>query len=87
MPAYSDRTQTEDSGGSGFVTIPAIGGTPLPVPVRSIVVLTAGNLSVVLADGSNNSANVIPVTASPYPLPYGVVALATNNTAVIIGLR
>lgn len=85
MP-LSDRQQTEDAGAWGFVTLPAVGAAPLSQPVRSVVVITAGNLALTLADGSNNSASVIPVTASPYPLPYAAIGLATNNTAVVLGL-
>jgi hypothetical protein len=71
---------------SGFVTIPAIGGTALEVPTRAIVISTAGNLAVVMADGSDNSATVIAVTAGQI-YPFEVTKYATNNTAVALGLR
>lgn len=87
MPQYSDRTQTEDSGGQGFVTIPAIGQPPLSIPPRAIIITGPGNLVVQLPDGSDNIASPIAVTASPSPLPYGAVRFATGNTCTAIGLR
>lgn len=84
---FSGATITQDLGATGFVTIPAIGATRLNTPVRALIVITAGNLAVELDDGTDNSASVIPVTASPTPIQLGAVRFAPNNTAVCIGLR
>lgn len=77
---------TRDSGGWGFVAIPAIGAPALTFPIRGVVCTTAGNMAVQLGDGSDNGATVIPVTAGPIILPYDVRRYVTNNTAVLLGV-
>ena len=71
-------------GGTGFATLPAA-STPLAVSVMGVVVVTAGNMGLVLADGSNNDSNLIAVTAGMF-FPFQAVAVSASNTAGVLGI-
>ncbi len=70
----------------GFVTMPTSSQTALANPVRGLVITSAGNLAVVLANGTTNNGQVIPVSAGAvYPL--AAIQLGSNNTAGVLGLN
>lgn len=71
---------------TGFVAMPESIGTALAVPPRAIIITSAGNLGVAMADGSNNNAKLIAVTAGLI-LPLRAVQLTVGNTAGVLGLR
>jgi len=71
----------------GVVDIPTAAQTALSTPTRGVAVISSGYLAVKFADGSDNSAKPIPVTAGQI-IPFRVVQLAaTGNTAGLLGLR
>lgn len=82
------RTQSEDHGASGFVTIPAIGATALVVPFipRAVLVQTSGDMAVQLTDTSSNAGAVVAVVAGQI-FQLEVTRYVTGNTAVLLGLR
>lgn len=69
----------------GAVAVPASGSTPLVTPTRGLVVHTAGNLGVIMADGSSTDAHLVAVTAGMI-FPYAVTGLSASNTAGVWGL-
>ena len=75
-----------DIGMQGSVIVPAIGGTPLAIPTRAIVVTVAGNLGVEFEDGSGNGGFLVPVTAGQQ-FNWAVVRHIAGNTATVLGLR
>jgi hypothetical protein len=50
------------------------------------VITTAGNLGVVMADGSDNDSQLIPVTEGMV-FPFCVLSFSTSNTAAALGLN
>lgn len=70
----------------GVVNVPASSETVLSTPTRGIAIILAGNLGVKFADGTENNAKLIPVTAGQV-LPFRVVQLTANNTAGVLGLK
>lgn len=72
--------------GHGFVAVPASNATALANPTRAIIVTTAGNLGVVMADGTNNNSQVVAVTVTGQPIPLAVTQTTANNTATILGI-
>ena len=68
----------------GFVVIP-VAASPLKVPTRGILITTAGNLGVVMADGSDNDSALVAVAAGQV-LPLCVLSFSTSNGAGAIGL-
>ena len=72
--------------GQGFVTIPAVAGPALTTPTRAVLVTTAGNLGVVMADGTNNNSQLLTVTVTGQPIPLAVVSFSTSNTAAALGV-
>lgn len=77
--------QRSTSPAQGFVTVPASGGSALTTPTRGLIVTTAGALGVVMADGTDNNAQLIPVSAGQV-LALSVLKHSSNNTAVVLGL-
>lgn len=71
---------------TGFVVIPSSSAAALTEPSRSIIITAAGNLGVKLADGSDNNADLIPVTPGMV-LPLQAVQKTALNTAGFLGLR
>jgi hypothetical protein len=70
----------------GFVTMPTSAQTALTNPVRGLLITSAGNLAVVLANGTSNNGQVIPVSAGAvYPL--AAIQLGSNNTCGVLGLN
>ena len=53
--------------------------------VRSVLVAASGNLAVQMADGSDNNANPVPVTAGQ-TIPIKAVKTMGANTATLLGL-
>lgn len=77
--------QLDTSSARGFVAIPASGAGALTTPTRGIVITTAGNLGVELADGTTNNTQLIAVVAGNV-FPFAVVRQSAANTAVMLGL-
>jgi hypothetical protein len=70
----------------GFVTLPTSAQAALTNPVRGVLITSAGNLSVVLANGtSNNSAAFAVAAGAIYPL--AAIQLGSTNTAGVLGLN
>ena len=72
--------------GQGWVTVPASNATALTTPTRAIMVTTAGNLGVKLADGTDNNSTLVAVTVTGQPIPLAVIQLTASNTATILGI-
>ena len=70
--------------GSGFVVLTS--GADLTTPTRAIVITVDGMLSVKLADGTDNSANLIPVKQGQL-WPLRAVRLMSGHTAGVIGIK
>lgn len=68
--------------GSGFVLL---SGTPTKLKVRGVLVQTAGDMAILMADGSSNAGYVVAVTAG-MQFPYQARATVTGNTAVLLGV-
>lgn len=68
----------------GFVAIP-VAASPLTHPTRGVLITTAGNLGVVMADGSDNDSQLVAVTAGMV-LPLCVLSFSASNTAAALGL-
>jgi hypothetical protein len=77
--------QVSTSPARGFIAVPASGGTALTTPTRGLVVTTAGNLGVLMADGTDNNTQLVAVTAGQI-LQLQVVKHTALNTAVVLGL-
>ncbi len=87
--AYVETTPTTDvlSGPAfGFVTIPTSAQTALTSPVRGVLVTAAGNLSVVLANGTSNNAAPFAAAAGAI-YPFAAIQLGAANTAGVLGLN
>lgn len=61
-------------------------GSPLPLPCKGILVQTAGNMGLVMADGSTNNAALVAVTAGQFFWGVGAIAVSAANTAVLLYL-
>ena len=61
-------------------------GSPLPLPAKGILVQTAGNMGLVMADGSTNDSDLVAVTAGEFFWGLGAVAVSASNTAVLLYL-
>lgn len=72
--------------GQGWIAVPNSGSAALAVPTRAIIVTTAGNLGVVMADGSNNDGQLIAVTVTGQPISLAVLQTTASNTAAILGI-
>lgn len=72
--------------GQGWVTVPASNATALTNPTRAIMVTTAGNLGVKMADGTDNNSQLVAVTVTGQPIPLSVVQTTASNTATILGI-
>ena len=77
-------TNNPNAGGLGFVALPTQ-APYLTTACRAVWVTTAGNLGLVLADGTNNDAQLVAVTASQF-FPVQAIGLSPSNTAVVIGV-
>lgn len=71
---------------TGFIVLPLSTETPLVVPPRSVIITSAGNLGLALADGTNNNSQLIAVTAG-LVLPLRAIQRTVGNTAGVLGLR
>lgn len=73
------------NGGRGFIALPAV-ASKLTNPTNSVIVTADGNLGLLLADGTDNDSQLIPVTAGMmYPLQ--ALAVTANNTAGVLGVN
>jgi hypothetical protein len=86
---YVETTPTADvlSGPAfGFITLPTSAQSALANPVRGILITAAGNLSVVLANGSSN--NTAPFAAPAGAIyPFAAIQLGSANTCGVLGLN
>jgi hypothetical protein len=85
LPTSAASADKTSSPALGFTAIPAH-GSPLTHPTRGLVITTAGNLGVVMADGSDNDSQLIAVTAGMV-FPFCVLSFSTSNTAAALGLN
>lgn len=68
--------------GAGFVVLTS---TWTDEEVRGVLVAVAGNMAVQLADGSDNNANAVAVTAGQF-FPLQARKITANNTATLLGV-
>jgi len=61
-------------------------GSPLPLAAKGILVQADGNMGVIMADGSDNDATLVPVTAGQFFWGLSAVSASASNTAVLLYL-
>jgi len=85
--AISPATQQSrvQASGRGFIALPAA-SDPLTNPTSGVLVKTAGNMGLVMADGTDNNSALVAVTAGMY-FPFQAVAVSSSNTAVLLGIN
>ncbi len=77
-------TNNPNAGGLGFVVLPTQ-APYLATACRAVLIQVAGNMGVVLADGSSNDNALVAVTAGMF-FPIQAVGLSPSNTAQVIGV-
>lgn len=85
-PPFLDRfpSTSFSPGGSWAGVLPAA-ESPLTVGTRMVIVQTAGNMGLVLSDGSTNNTELIAVTAGMV-FNLAAIAVSAANTAVVLGV-
>lgn len=70
----------------GIIPLPANGATALAKPPKGILVQTAGNMGLTMADGTTNDAALVAVTAGQWFHGLSPVKASASNTAVLLAV-